>query len=173
MKKTAEFASVHYERWPLPQEIEHYFLAPPGQRWFFHTGDDTARFDAEDIDGADGAGLSQARGNVSLALSAHPILGVQLQWSQWDGKRGHTFYAKGDLARLKQFVRNLYDDPLPVGLLVPFEVAWRAVKEFIETDGKLPKSIEWIEDEDLPTDIFPDPHDPIVEERLIRAPYDK
>jgi len=46
---------------------------------------------------------------------------------------------------------------MPVGLYVPFEAAWHAVKEFIETDGALPKSIAWISDDDLPNDTFPDP----------------
>ena len=39
---------------------------------------------------------------------------------------------------------------MPIGLFVPYETAWKAVKEFIETDGELPKSIEWIANRDLP-----------------------
>jgi hypothetical protein len=35
-----------------------------------------------------------------------------------------------------------------------------AVKEFIETDGELPKSIEWIADPDIPPGAFPDPPRP-------------
>jgi hypothetical protein len=31
------------------------------------------------------------------------------------------------------------------------------VKEFIETDGQLPKCIEWVADNDLPPGTFPDP----------------
>jgi Immunity protein Imm1 len=48
------------------------------------------------------------------------------------------------LKRLREWVRNLHNTPLPVGLFVPFESAWKAVKEFIEMDGQLPKSIEWV-----------------------------
>jgi Immunity protein Imm1 len=36
-------------------------------------------------------------------------------------------------------VVSTHDTPLPIGLFVPFETAWEAVKEFIETDGELPK----------------------------------
>jgi Immunity protein Imm1 len=54
-------------------------------------------------------------------------------------------------------VRNPHNDPLPVGLFIPFKTAWLAVKEFIETDGALPKSIEWIANKDLPPGTFPDP----------------
>jgi hypothetical protein len=33
----------------------------------------------------------------------------------------------------------------------------KAVKEFLETDGELPKSIEWVANADLPRNTFPDP----------------
>jgi hypothetical protein len=58
------------------------------------------------------------------------------------------------LSHLREWVRNLDNDPLPVG---PFKSAWLAVKEFIETDGALPKSIEWVANRDLPPGTFPDP----------------
>ena len=61
------------------------------------------------------------------------------------------------MTRLHEFVRTLHDDPMPVGLYIPFAEAWKAVKEFIETDGELPKSIEWIANKDLPPNTFPDP----------------
>jgi len=61
------------------------------------------------------------------------------------------------LTRLREWVRSTHDTPLPAGLFVPFETAWKAVKEFIETDGELPKSIEWIANRDLPPNTFPDP----------------
>jgi hypothetical protein len=43
-----------------------------------------------------------------------------------------------------------------IGLFVPFESAWRAVKDFIESDGELPTSIEWIASRDLPPGTFPE-----------------
>jgi hypothetical protein len=64
------------------------------------------------------------------------------------------------MSRLKEWVRNLHNDPLPVGLFIPFKRAWLAVKEFIETDGELPKSIEWIANKDLPAGTFSDPGSP-------------
>jgi hypothetical protein len=64
---------------------------------------------------------------------------------------------KGDLRRLKEYVRTLHGTPLPVGLFVPFPAAWKAVKEFMQTDGALPASIEWIASDELPSDAFPDP----------------
>ena len=46
---------------------------------------------------------------------------------------------------------------MPIGLYIPFERAFAAVKEFIETDGELPKSIEWIANRELPPNAFPRP----------------
>jgi immunity protein Imm1 of predicted polymorphic toxin system len=156
MIKSAYFASRDIKGWPRPDDIEHYFLDPPGQRWFFETTNDTAGFDADGVDGTEHLPELE-RSRISLALSAHPSLGVMAQWSKWDGKRKNTFYAKGNLSRRTEFVRNMHGTPLSVGLLVPYELAWKAVKEFLETDGQLPKSIEWIASRDLPPDTFPDP----------------
>ena len=63
----------------------------------------------------------------------------------------------GDMRRLRELVRSLHDDPLPVGLFIPFASAWQATKEFMATDGKLPKSIKWIAADKLPPDTFPEP----------------
>lgn len=168
MEKRAYFASRSIKGWPQPEEIAHYFLEPPGQRWFFETGNDTAGFNADGIDGTEHLKSRQTRSNVRLALSAHPILGVLLSWSKWDGKERQTYNSKGNLRRLREFVRNMHGTSLSVGLLVPYDVAWMAVKEFLETDGQLPKSIDWVASRDLPPETFPDPHDPIVDERLVK-----
>ena len=42
-------------------------------------------------------------------------------------------------------------------LFIPFAPAYQAVKEFIETDGELPKSIEWIANKNLPPNTFSEP----------------
>jgi hypothetical protein len=46
---------------------------------------------------------------------------------------------------------------MPVGLFIPFEAAWTAVQEFIDKDGLRPRSIEWVDNYDLPPDTFPAP----------------
>lgn len=68
-----------------------------------------------------------------------------------------TYSSKGDLRRLREIVHSSHNTPLPVGLFIPFERAWTAVKEFMQTEGQLPKSIEWIANRDLPPNTFPDP----------------
>ena len=87
----------------------------------------------------------------------NPEHGVLLIYSKWGGGIKEIYSSKGDLARLGEQVRTMHDTVLPVGLFIPFKKAWIAVKEFIETDGKLPRSIEWIANRDLPPNTFPDP----------------
>jgi len=86
-----------------------------------------------------------------------PKLGVVLIYTKWGGGHRDIFSSKGDLQRLSEWARNLHNTPLPVGLFIPFKSAWLAVKEFIETEGALPKSIEWVANKDLPPGTFPDP----------------
>jgi len=70
----------------------------------------------------------------------------------WDKASG------GQFANINRPVSGAtHDTPLPVGLFIPFERAWSAVKEFMETEGALPKSIEWVANRDLPPNTFPDP----------------
>ena len=96
-----------------------------------------------------------------MSMWGHPELGVLLIYSKWGGGYRATFSSKGDLGRLREWVLSLHDTPLPVGLFIPYEIAWKAVKEFIETDGELPRSVEWIANRDLPPNTFPDPKKPI------------
>src|SRR5262245_50479678 len=156
MRKRAYFASRMIDGWPRPQAIEGFFLGPPDKRWFSYTLDDTAGFNADGVDGTEHL-ESREGNNIRLALVAHPDLGVLLNWSKWDGSKQQrqTYHSKGDLSRLREFVSTRQNDPTPVGLFVPYETAWKAVKQFLETDGALPDSIEWLADRDLPPDAFP------------------
>jgi hypothetical protein len=92
-------------------------------------------------------------------MYGHPALGVLLCYSKWDGRirQAQGYLSKGDLTRLGELIRSLQETPLPVGLFIPFAEAWKAVKEFMETDGELPTSIAWVDSRDLPPNTFPDP----------------
>jgi hypothetical protein len=136
--------------------LEPYFLSR-NPRWFSETGNDGAAFDAHGVEGTDHLPLGKGRIDIRLDLWGKPDLGVLLIWSKWGGGYKDNFTSKGDMSRLRELVRSTHDTPLPVGLFIPFEQAWKAVKEFIETDGALPKSIEWVANRDLPENTFPDP----------------
>lgn len=163
MQKSGYFASRDIKGWPKPQDIEHYFLTPPGKRWFFETRNDTAGFRADGVDGTEHLPYGNGRVDIDLSLWGHPKYGVLLIWSKSGGGWAEDFTSKGDLRRLRELVRATHGTLLPIGLFVPYDVAWRAVKEFLETDGALPKSIEWIANRDLPDNIFPDPRDGVAE----------
>ncbi|SRR5712691_3488937 len=157
MRKRVYFGVFDGRGWPLPEQLQRYFLAPPGQRWTFDGGNDSWGLTAEGVDGTEHLEVNKGRIDVDLDMWGHPDLGVLLIYSKWGGGLKQTYSSKGDLRRLREWVRSLHDTPLPVGLFIPFEQAWKAVKEFIETDGQLPKSIEWIANRDLPPNTFPDP----------------
>src|SRR5687768_266604 len=115
MRKYAYFDSQSTDDgWPAPKDIEHYFLAPPGQRWFCDTGNDSAGLYLEGVDGTEQ--LPRGRGgriDIKLSMWGHPTLGVLLIWSKWDGKRNHNHSSKGDLTRLRELVNTTHGDPMP------------------------------------------------------------
>jgi Immunity protein Imm1 len=163
MRKFIYFEKFDGEGWPDPRELKPYFFAPPGQEWFNYYGNDTAGIWAEGLDGTGDGIPYKTRIDLTLDLYGMPGLGVLLIYHEYGGGFSEAFTSKGDLSRLAEWVRNLHNDPLPVGLFIPFKSARLAVKEFIETDGALPKSIEWVANKDLPEGTFPDPGSPHLE----------
>ena len=157
MIKWIDFDDFWGTFWPNPNALERYFFAPPGKEWFYSGGNDGARLWIEGLHGTERLPAHKGRIDADLMMWGNPDLGVLLIYSKWGGGYRETYSSKGDLSRLGELVRSLHDTPLPIGLFIPFAKAWSAVKEFIETDGELPKSIEWIANRDLPPNTFPDP----------------
>jgi hypothetical protein len=162
MIKEAYFCNFSESGWPDPRDLESFFRPPnettEGKDWLCGGSNDSWNLKVRGLYGTDGLPeIDQVK--VILYMSGHPVHGVYFQYDKWDGriKRKQTFFAKGDLSRLFEFVRTIHGDPLSIGLFVPFPVAWKAVKEFIETDGGLPKSIEWLAGRDVPVDAFRTP----------------
>jgi hypothetical protein len=157
VKKTSYFDDFSNKGWPSVEQLRPYFLAPAGKEWFYTGGNDAAALWGEGLNGTAHLEPGKGRVDVSFELWGHPKHGVLIIYSKRGGDYNEMFTTKGNLNRLGELVRNLHDTPLPVGLFIPFRTAWPAVKEFIETDGELPKSIEWISNYDLPPNTFPDP----------------
>jgi hypothetical protein len=157
-RKTAYFAGIDYERWPEPHELERYFLSPPGKQWFGGDGrTDTAGLSAEGVDGTGHVAQEKGRVYLDLSMWGRSDTGVLLYYSKRRIGAAEAYTSVGDLKRLDKKIMNTHGDILPVGLFVSFERAWEAVKEFIEADGRLPKSIDWIANKDLPPHTFPKP----------------
>jgi Immunity protein Imm1 len=156
MRKRSYFAADHFPGWPKSDELEDYFLAPPGERWFVDA-DGSALFEAEGADGTEHLQPGRGRIDIELEMWGHPDLGVLLVWSKGGVGEDLIYTSKGDMSRMREFFLSRHGTPLPMAFFIPFEKAWDAVKEFLETDGALPKSIEWVANRDLPPNTFPDP----------------
>ncbi|ODR96864.1 hypothetical protein AUC70_13845 [Methyloceanibacter stevinii] len=158
MKKTTYFNSEDVKGWPRPEELRPFFFAPPGREWFNSTGNDGALLTGEGLYGTDNEDhLAGKRVDLDLYLYGMPGLGVLLIYHKHGGGYQEEYTSVGDMSRLKEWVENLHQTKLPIGLFIPFPRAYDAVKEFIETDGELPKCIEWVANKDLPYGTFPDP----------------
>jgi hypothetical protein len=156
MKKRTFFPLHDGEGWPVAQEIESYFLTPVGRDWLFDKAD-SAAFRAAGADGTGHLESNKGRIDIDLEMWLSPRFGVLLIYSKWGNGQKQMYSSVGDLSRLREWTRTRHNTPMPIGLYIPFEKAWLAVKEFIETDGKLPTSIEWIANSKLPANTFPDP----------------
>lgn len=157
MRKTTYFLPLPEEGWPDPEELQPYFVAPPGEEWSYFGGNDSWGLSAEGLYGTQGLQKLKEQVEVHLDMWGHPKHGVLLIYQKYGGGYREAFTSKGDMSSLREIVRTSHGDPMPVGLYIPFAEAWKAVKEFIKTDGELPKSIAWVANKDLPPNTFPDP----------------
>jgi Immunity protein Imm1 len=157
MRKLTHFASLPREGWPKPKDMERYFLGPPGQRWNFEERQDCWGLTAEGLHGTERLAGHKGRIDIRLTMVGNPERGVLLQYRKVGREYGDVYYSKQDLKRLKEWVMTHDGDLMPIGLFVPFERAWVAVKEFMDKDGALPQSIAWIAARDVPDYAFPDP----------------
>lgn len=157
MNKRTHFDTYWGPGWPETSWLGRYFLTTRGQHDFFASGNDNWGLKAEGVDGTEHLPQLKGRIDVNLNIQGHPDLGVLLQYRKTGRLPIETYYSKGDLTRLHQWVKTAHGDRMPISLFIPFEAAWKAIKEFMERDGALPTSIAWIANADLPADAFPPP----------------
>jgi len=157
MDRSTYFDTYWGPGWPDEKWLARYFLTAKGRHDFFSSGNDSWGLTAEGIDGTDHLPNLKGRLDVDLLIQGHRDLGVLLQWRKTGRVPIQTYYSKGDVTRLRQWVKDVRGYLLPVGLFIPFETAWKAIKEFMDRDAALPQSIEWIKSSDLPPGTFPPP----------------
>jgi len=158
MKKRIYFDVFVGPGWPRPGELKPYFLGSPGQRSSFEpseSGNDCWGLTVEGAGETEHLPEGNGRIDVRLTMLGNVNHGVLLYYRRWGGGYNDSCYSKGDLTRLREWVETKDGDLMPVGLYVPAETAWKAVKEFMERGGELPNSIAWIADVDLPAGAFP------------------
>lgn len=158
MRKRIYFDKFRGTGWPAIREMEPFFLAPKGQQWSYFGGNDNWGIRIEGVNSTEHLDIAdERRTDIRLGMWGHPEHGVLLIYEKVGGGFGEAFTSRGDMSRIKEWIRTLHGDLMPVGLFIPFEEAWKAVKEFMETDGELPRSIEWVENNTLPEGTFPEP----------------
>src|SRR4029078_2575628 len=99
-----------------PKTLSPYFFAPKGPEWFHTGGNDTAGLTAEGLYGTEQGIPGKTRTDLHLDMYGMPGLGVLLIYHKYGGGFSEAFTSKGDMSRLREWVRNLHNDPLPVGL---------------------------------------------------------
>src|SRR5262249_46276203 len=143
--------------WPAAKELEVYFLTTTGQRSGFASGNDCWGLSLEGVDGTEHLQPNKGRIDIHLTIVGNVDHGVLLQYRKWGGGLKQTFYSRGDLRRVKNWVKTKDGDLMPIGLFIPFPLAWKAVEEFMGHEGALPMNISWIADRDIPEDAFSGP----------------
>jgi len=157
MEKRTYFDSFDSHGWPDTEQLARYFLTEAGRRKFFAAGNDSWGLKAHGVDGTDNLQPFKDRIDIDLTILGHPDLGILLCYFKFDKRGNESYYSRGDLNRLREWVMTVHGDKMPVGLYIPFETAWGAVREFIETNGNLPRNIAWVAARDLPEGTFPEP----------------
>jgi immunity protein Imm1 of predicted polymorphic toxin system len=153
MLKQTLFHRFPVHSWPDPGQLRPYFFDPSLRDWAATRGDCRGLMATEvspnELPGWNGPS------EVHLVLTANQFHGVSLNYQRFGGGHRKGYFSRGDLRRLREWAETRQGDLLPAGLFIPFDDAWRAVKEFIERDGALPECIEWVEGKDLPLGTFP------------------
>jgi hypothetical protein len=147
--KRSHFEEFMGPGWPTPEQLEPYFLGPPGRRFPLKDGQDCWGFSALGVDGTEKLAEGQGRIDIRLTTIGNQRHGVLLFYRKYGGKSDVSCYSKGDLRRLREWVETVDGDLLPIGLFISFESAWTAVKDFLVQDGALSTSIAWISSSDV------------------------
>jgi hypothetical protein len=156
MIKTTYFLDHSGFGWPDEKWLKPYFVTPAGRHAAFGRDNECWGITAECVEGTERL-PRDCQIDIDLTILGKPDLGVFLMYDRLSKKDGEALYSKGNMGMLRRWVTTRQGDQWPVGLFIPFERALQAVLEFIETDGSLPKCIDWIASIDLPEGTFPAP----------------
>jgi hypothetical protein len=156
MKKMTNFRDYEGPGWPDQKWLAPYFLTSAGRQKAFGKGNNHWCVTAEGVNGTEDLPFDK-RIDINLHIIGKPDLGALLLYDRVSMTDGHAYYSLGNLKMLRTLVMAKQVSRMPVGLFIPFEQALKAVMEFIQTNGALPKCIEWIAAADLPEGSFPEP----------------
>lgn len=181
MRKRIYFGPHDGAFWPPAADLEQFFLTTKAQDTLYESGNDSYGIDisglyntedkpdnvAYDYDG------SKSAASAHLSIWFDPQLGVSLHYRRSGPGLRESLCSKGDLTQFGVYTRTLHQDLMPVALYIPAERAWLAVKEFMEREGEIPTSIDWIASADLPPNTFVVPHEKVTEIETTGYPWDR
>ena len=113
MSKFCDFGEFRNSGWPEPRQLERYFFASSGKEWFQDPQNDGAVFALQGAYGSEHLTSGQGLINIHLQIWGKPNLGVLLVYSRLGGGYGDMFSSKGDMSRIREWVRSTHNDPLP------------------------------------------------------------
>lgn len=159
MHKESAFNTHWGDGWPDLAMVEACVIDPVRRAEMLASGMHGGNFSITGLYGTENLAPREGLVSSTLYLYLNASHGAMLLYSRWDGReqKQYGYNSKGDLSLLGQFVRSFHDTPLSLGLFIPFEDGWLAIKEFMLSEGELPTCIEWVATEVLPPETFPDP----------------
>jgi len=173
MKKNISFADMYMSSWPESDALRNYFLTLDGRDSIYAGGNDSCALEISGLYGTENVKpykdqTPQERATVieaSLIIYFNPQLGILLEYSRTGRGFQDSYFSYSDLGKIGLYVETLHNDLRSVGMYIPYEAAWPAVKEFMEREGELPTCIKWVAGADLPPDTFVEPGEdvPIIE----------
>lgn len=152
MKKDTYFRGHTGDGWPDPKWLERFFLTAAGRKEAFGEQESWG-LKLYGLNGTEHLERYKDRIDLDLTIQGDLRHGILLFHHISGGGRWEANYSKGDTTKWRQWI-EMPQDYMSVALFIPFETAWKAIKEFIEREGALPRSIEWIADDELPDYAF-------------------
>jgi hypothetical protein len=153
MMKHTYFHEYNGDGWPELKWLEQFFLTKVGRKEAFGEQESWG-LKLYGIDGTEHLERYKDRIDINMTIQGDLNHGILLWYNKSGGRQWEAKYSKGDTTKWRQWIETPQGDHMSVALFIPFETAWKAVKEFIERDAALPRSIEWIVDDDLPEYAF-------------------
>ena len=154
MKKVARIGDYFENNWPDPADIKHMFFDYSENKWA-SGGASGASFTLYGADGTQGKEPYSERIDIKLSLIDFAQFGTFVQYSKHGGGMRENYFCLWNKDLIGQTFLSRHDEEYSRALVIPFDRSFELVKEFLEQDGKLPTSISWTSEYDLPDEAFP------------------
>ncbi len=139
--------------WPPIATLEREFMDPTRREWAYWDGSGAAGgyMKISGIEGTEAQPDGRTRSGATISIRAHRQFGATLSHHWWDAKSATatTHLSLGDRSLLSQMTTLDDRQPYPIGLFIPFELAWLAFRDFIQEPTRVTSAVPWINGVDL------------------------